>query len=806
MPSTKVARVPVFVGVDVGSSSVNVVGVAAGGDFAGTPVYVTIADHPGPTEALKHAFRLFLDSLPASPGCDVTGVGTTGSGRELNRHIVGGDLSRTEIFAHAVGIKTLVERGEVPGVSSEMASDQASRVGTVIEIGGQDAKVIIFDDSGVPSFFNMNSICSAGTGEFLVQIADEAGVAIDEFGPLALLSRNPARIDATCTVFSKRDFRHLTQKGVPLPDRLAGICAAMAHNYLTNVVGTVRVRPPVVFQGGVAANGGMRAALERRLELPVAVPRHFGVVGALGMAVIVRDHALRLDTFATRFKDDFFERRYKSRIRYCHGCQNACEVTEPLEEAPQGAAEPVVLDRLGGRCERSHNPKNLKEQPQALANIMLPIERPPRQRRDVGRGADAGVRAAARASILPHRVRRRADGLLFAGIDGGSRGTKFALLRAAASDPDVEVLEVGSVDTGGDAIQALRRALAGLAAAVNANGGEGRLAAVGTTGSAGELFRDIISKDPESADYRSTELLSHYAWASHWRPDVGTVIDVGGNDSKIIIVRDAGLDFRMNDKCAAGTGSFLEAAAKRFEVPLERFSGVALNSRNPARIAGRCAVFGESDLIHKSRIGFPVEDLFLGLCYAIGKTYFSDVARGKKLRVPIVAQGGTFLIEAVAVAFRELTGLGEHEFLVHSDRRYVLGAGALGAAFLAKNRWEQGYDSAFKGFAHLLGDAIGTVYSSVSLACRYRPCRKRCEGVVALLEDGVPISGYKAIDCEYGLFDGFVGKDPARRGLMAELVAGASGDAWQPPDMRQPGGLSRGGEVDERRQRAASGS
>lgn len=759
---------PIFVGIDVGSSSANVVGVKASGEFAGAPVYVTIAEHPSPTEALKHAFRSFLESAGARDSFRIAGIGTTGSGRELNRHIVGGDLSRTEIFAHAVGIKTLVERGFVPGISSQTGPVD---IGTVIEIGGQDAKVIVFGENGVPVYFNMNSICSAGTGEFLVQIANEAGIGIGEFGPLALLSTNPPRIDATCTVFSKRDFRHLTQKGVPLTDRLAGICAAMAHNYLTNVVGTTPVRPPVIFQGGVAANAGMRVALERKLGTPVFVPRHFDVVGALGMAIIVRDQALGLDTFATRFKDDFFERRYQSRIRYCHGCQNACEVTEPLEQRP-GEAEPVVLDYLGGRCERSHNPKNLKEHPQSLANISLPMERPPRR-----------VKGRTRTALLPHRPKRSAQGRLFAGIDGGSRGTKYALVMAGRGS-DVEVLAVGSVDTGGDAIQALRRALDALADAV----GRQQLAAVGTTGSAGELFRDIISANPESADYRSTELLSHYAWASYWCPDVGTVIDIGGNDSKIISIRDTGLDFRMNDKCAAGTGSFLEAAAKRFEVPLEQFSAVALRSHNPARIAGRCAVFGESDLVHKSRIGFPVEDLFLGLCYAIGKTYFSDVARGKKLRVPVVAQGGAFLFEAVGKAFRDLTGLSEDEFLIHSDRRYVLGAGALGAALLAKNRWEQGYESAFKGFERL---AV-VEYTTVSLTCRYEPCGKRCDGVVALLEDGVPISGYKAIDCEYGLFDGFVADKPLLQAIMADLVAGRRGEALL------------GGEVDERRRRAGA--
>lgn len=90
-------------------------------------------------------------------------------------------------------------------------------------------------------------------------------------------------------------------------------------------------------------------------------------------------------------------------------------------------------------------------------------------------------------------------------------------------------------------------------------------------------------------------------------------------------------DFAMNTVCAAGTGSFLDHQAQRLGVPIQDFGATALKSSNPARIAGRCGVFAESDLIHKQQLGYPVEDLLYGLCQALVRNYLSNLALGKEL-------------------------------------------------------------------------------------------------------------------------------------------------------------------------------
>ncbi len=737
----------VFVGIDVGSTTVKVAGVSSTGEPMGEPVYLRHDTYETPLSALKQALSQFL----AAGALRIAGVGTTGSGRELTRSLLGADLSRTEIIAHATGVTHLLHLGLV----RDAAGRPLDRVGTLLEIGGQDSKVIVFGPDGLPSFFHMNSICSAGTGEFLKQLADEAGIAVSEFGALALRATAPARIDSTCTVFSRRDFRHLTQKGVPLEDRLMSVCHSLVRNFLRTVVPEGAVRPPVLFQGGVAYNQGVRLAFELQLGLPVVVPPMHGVVGALGMAWLARQQmsgqAAELP-MATAFRDDFSTLQFESRVRYCHGCRNACELAQPLV-VREGRTN--VLEVVGGRCEGCQNPANVRKEPQSIAAFAVPVLRDP---------LPLHLHPHVTGLSGPtHRSasRRSSAGQYFAGLDGGSRGTKYALIQIQGTD--LEIVAVGSLSTGGDAIQACLQALEHLHQVLPP---QAVLAGVGTTGSAGELFRDIITtRDKETSDYRSTEILAHYAWASHRVPHVGTVIDIGGNDAKIITVKPGGLDFAMNDKCAAGTGAFLEAVASRFHIPVEEYARVALSASTPARIAGRCAVFGESDVVHKARMGFATPDLLLGVAFSICRTYLTDVGRGRPLRAPIVAQGGAFLNQSVEEAFRRTLGLESAEFLVAEDARQVVGAGALGAALLAKGMYEQGYDTAFKGFDRIAADT----YRTVSTQCRHSRCHRTCDGVVVLLENDLPVAGYRSIDCPLDLFEGMAQGEAAKSHMAALL-------------------------------------
>ncbi|GBF10614.1 acyl-CoA dehydratase activase [Tepidibacillus sp. HK-1] len=731
----------VYIGVDIGSATVKVAGISRDGELIGTSLYLRHDQFPSQVDAVKNALRTYLESVPQY---QVGGIGLTGSGRELNRHMIGGDLTKTEIFAHSVGIQHLIKKGLVK-IENNGIKEPIDKIGTIIEIGGQDSKVIVFDKANVPVYFNMNTICSAGTGEFLKQIADEAGISLNQFGPIALEAMQSARIDSTCTVFSRRDFRHLTQKGVPLAERLAGICDAMVTNYLKNVVKDVPLPSPIVFQGGVAFNQGVKRAFEHHLGVEVIIPPYHDIVGALGMAAIVLEEK-KDSANQTSFKEDFFIRDFDSQIRYCHGCQNACELSQPLEKSEEGIH---ILDTLGGRCEGAFQAKNVKEIPQSQKNIKIPIHR---EKSKIVINNERSL----------HSDVRSIDGIYFAGIDGGSRGTKYALIKGTQTG--IEIISVGSVETSGDAIKAIQAALIELKKHLPL--GES-LGGVGTTGSAGELARDMITtKAKYTSDVKVTEILAHTTWAQYMVPGVKVIMDIGGNDAKIIVINDHGIEFAMNDKCAAGAGAFIEAIAKRFEIPLDQFGPIALTSHSPARISGRCAVFGESDIIHKARAGFPTKDLLMGLAYSICRTYLSDIGKGKVLSVPIVAQGGTFLNQAIQHAFKETLQLSEEEFIIAKDRRLVVGAGALGAALLAKDAYAKGMNSSFKGFDTILS----STYHTRTLTCKHPSCDRTCHGVITLLEDDQPIAGYKSINCDFGLFEGMIEDDASKKHIETLLL------------------------------------
>ncbi len=270
-------------------------------------------------EGLQHLAR----QLPA--GGEVASVGVTGSARRLTGIVVGADVVKNEITAHAVAAAKVV-----PDVR------------TILEIGGQDSKLILLDD-GIVIDFSMNSVCAAGTGSFLDQQASRLNLPVEEIGPLALHAQQPVRIAGRCTVFAESDMIHKQQMGHRMEDILYGLCQALARNYLNNLALGKELRPPVVFQGGVAANAGMVRAFEDMLEMPVLVPPHYEVMGAIGAAMLAHEY-MNHNGGHTRFRGfAASEMDYASRSFECQGCSNLCEVVEICVGRE-------VLARWGGRC------------------------------------------------------------------------------------------------------------------------------------------------------------------------------------------------------------------------------------------------------------------------------------------------------------------------------------------------------------------------------------------------------------------------------------------------------------------------
>jgi len=159
-------------------------------------------------------------------------------------------------------------------------------VRTIIEIGGEDSKLIFLDSNGRIKDFSLNSICAAGTGSFLEQQAERLGLSIQEFSELAVKSEKPSKIAGRCSVFAKSDMIHLQQIGTPHEDIIAGLCFALARNFKATMFKGRAIERVVSFQGGVAANKGMVKAFKNVLGVDdILIPEHFEVTGAIGAAL-----------------------------------------------------------------------------------------------------------------------------------------------------------------------------------------------------------------------------------------------------------------------------------------------------------------------------------------------------------------------------------------------------------------------------------------------------------------------------------------------------------------------------------------
>jgi len=204
------------------------------------------------------------------------------------------------------------------------------------------------------------------------------------------------------------------------------------------------------------------------------------------------------------------------------------------------------------------------------------------------------------------------------------------------------------------------------------------------TGSGGKLASEILG------GAYINEVISQSEAIAEIHPEVKTVIEMGGEDSKLIMMSGTEYeantlaDFELNTICAAGTGSFLDQQANRIGVSIEKeFGEMALKSKNPPRIAGRCSVFAKSDMIHLQQIATPVHDIVAGLCFAVARNFVSTLGRGKKLDFPLSFQGGVAANAGMIRAFSELLNASEGDLIV-PEYHAIMGASGAAINLLKK--------------------------------------------------------------------------------------------------------------------------
>lgn len=307
----------IWLGLDSGSISTNSVAIDANGKILASIYRRTMGN---PIKAIQDSLQELKDTL--SDDMVIMGVGTTGSARSLIGHVVGADIVKNEITAHGTA-----------------ASFMIPNVRTVLEIGGQDSKLIILND-GIVLDFAMNTVCAAGTGSFLDHQATRLGIDIKDFGAYALKSESPAQIAGRCSVFAESDMIHKQQIGTPVEDIVFGLCLSLGRNFVSNLAKGKNIQAPIIFQGGVAANSGMKRAFEKILGQEIIVPEYHDVMGAIGMALIAK----KLVNNSSLFKGfNVSKQSFKQKGKRCEGCANFCELISII-------ADDKKIASWGSRC------------------------------------------------------------------------------------------------------------------------------------------------------------------------------------------------------------------------------------------------------------------------------------------------------------------------------------------------------------------------------------------------------------------------------------------------------------------------
>ena len=254
------------------------------------------------------------------------------------------------------------------------------------------------------------------------------------------------------------------------------------------------------------------------------------------------------------------------------------------------------------------------------------------------------------------------------GLDVGSVTTKGVII-----DGYDNIISSSYLYTEGNPVKAVKRVIKEMKKDIDL--GRYEVVSIGVTGFARKLIGVML----ESAVIKN-EVMAQARGTINMYPNVKTIIEIGGEDSKIILVRDGKVtDYAINTLCSAGVGAFINDLAKRFGVGIDDVSTLALNSKRKIDVSSKCTILAKTDLLHKIQEGCTKEDIMAGISLMVAKNYVNNVARGKKIKTPIVFNGGVSKNEAVVSNISELLG---EEIIINKNSHLM---GAIGVALLAKD-------------------------------------------------------------------------------------------------------------------------
>ncbi len=517
---------------------------------------------------------------------------------------------------------------EVVAVSTAL-KEFCPKTDVAIELGGEDAKIIYFENGGVEQ--RMNGICAGGTGSFIDQMADLLQTDAAGLNQYAASYKAIYPIAARCGVFAKTDIQPLINEGATKEDLSASIFQAVCNQTISGLACGKPIRGHVAFLGGpLHFLDQLRNTYVRTLNLDeehTIAPENSHLFAASGAAMNAADAAM----------------------------QEARTEERPYKEGD----ELISLKELSDKLETG---VTLEFE----VNRMEPLF-PTREEYE-------SFRARQDQYKVKTQPLESYQGRAFLGIDAGSTTTKTALI-----SEDGKLLYSFYDNNHGDPLATSIRAIK----ETYAHMPEGVVIA----GSCSTGYGEALIKAALLLDEGEVETISHYYAAQFFNPEVDCILDIGGQDMKCIRIRDHAVDdVMLNEACSSGCGSFIENFAKTLSYSVQDFAKAALFAEHPIDLGTRCTVFMNSKVKQAQKEGATVADISAGLAYSVIKNALYKVIKvsdAEELGRNIVVQGGTFYNDAVLRAFEKIADCE----VIRPDIAGIMGA--FGAALIARERFDE---------------------------------------------------------------------------------------------------------------------
>jgi predicted CoA-substrate-specific enzyme activase len=626
-----------LVGLDVGSTTIKAVAIEAGG---GEILWKDYQRHETQQAAKAEDFlrRMEAEVGIREGNCRLF---LTGSGGARLAPLLGAR------FVQEVNAVSLAVERHFPQVHS------------VVELGGQDAKILVFEEDpetgARKKLATMNDKCAGGTGAILDKLAVKLGIPSEQLCRLPYRGRRIHRVAGKCGVFAETDINSLQKQGVPSEELLASLFEAIVLQNLTVLTRGRTLMPGVLLLGGPNTFLlGLREAWQEHIprmwqERGVSLPSS----GSFEQWIFVPENA---QYFAALGAVEFGRE----------------------EEAGVGAY--TGLRHLEHYLREGHHSLKTREGLPGLRCSGMDLE-------------EFRRRYSPRPFSPPPIAPGRRIGA-FLGIDAGSTSTKAVLL-----GEDATVLAKAYRLSQGNPIEDAKELIAELAARFHSRDARLEILGAGTTGYAKNILHKVLR-----ADVALVETVAHARSAIHHyrRPDV--IVDVGGQDIKLILLKDGAVkDFMLNTQCSAGNGYFLQATANSFAIDVTRYAEAALSADLMPEFTYGCAVFLQADIVNFQRNGWSQQQILAGLAAVLPKNVWLHVAKIPNLTLlgrRFILQGGTqrnlaavkAQVDFIRARFQS-SGI-EPEIVVHE---HCGEAGAIGAALEARQLREQSKRTTFIG-------------------------------------------------------------------------------------------------------------